>query len=306
MKLFVGITDNDWYRHLAAQPGIDEVNFWQPGGQKVFRALQPGEPFLFKLHAPENYIAGGAFFAHCSILPSSLAWDAFGTKNGVDSLAQMRTRIAKYRRRPLEPGEDPPVGCIALVQPFFFDRAAWIATPPEFAKSIQVGKTFDTADPAGARLWAAVRERLGATVVGVAEPVETEMYGAPTLIRPRLGQGTFRILITDTYDRRCAVTAEKAIPVLEAAHIRPVARGGFHHVDNGLLLRSDIHTLYDRGYLTIAPDHRIHVSPRLKTDFDDGENYRKLEGSVIRLPHRPDRHPNPQALEWHADTVFLR
>ena len=60
----IGVTDTDWFAFLAQQPGIDEVNFWQPGGTGRFRALEPGEPFLFKLHAPYNYIVGGGFFAH--------------------------------------------------------------------------------------------------------------------------------------------------------------------------------------------------------------------------------------------------
>ena len=58
MNLYVGITDLDWFTHLkATQP--DEVNFWQPGGSRAFKTLLPGEPFLFKLHSPRNYIVGG-------------------------------------------------------------------------------------------------------------------------------------------------------------------------------------------------------------------------------------------------------
>jgi putative restriction endonuclease len=102
----------------------------------------------------------------------------------------------------------------------------------------------------------------------------------------RLGQGAFRVLVTDTYKRRCAVTREKALPVLEAAHIQPVADGGPHSVSNGLLLRSDVHTLYDLGYVTIAPDLRFRVRHRLKKDFDNGEHYYQLHGSTIWVPQR--------------------
>jgi putative restriction endonuclease len=66
--------------------------------------------------------------------------------------------------------------------------------------------------------------------------------------------------------RRCAITGEKALPVLQAAHIRPVTKEGFHRVDNGLLLHSDLHALFDQGYLTVTPDHRVRVSRRLKAD----------------------------------------
>ena len=94
MSLFVGVTDNTWFRFLRdLEP--DEVNFWQPSGSVQFRSLSPGEPFLFKLHSPENYVAGGGYFAHFSLLPCSLAWEAFGEKNGTRSLAEMRRRRAE-------------------------------------------------------------------------------------------------------------------------------------------------------------------------------------------------------------------
>src|SRR5258708_29817376 len=74
-----------------------------------------------------------------------------------------------------------------------------------------------------------------------------EGWGEPTLIRPRLGQGAFRIVVTDNYQRRCAVTGERTLPALDAAHIRPYAEQGVHEPINGLLLRRDIHSLFDRG-----------------------------------------------------------
>lgn len=106
------------------------------------------------------------------------------------------------------------------------------------------------------------------------------------------------------YQRRCAITGEKALPVLQAAHIRPVTKQGPHRVDNGLLLRSDLHALFDQGYVTVTPDHRVLVSRRLKTDFDNGEPYYPLAGSRIWLPGRDEDQPGRAFLEWHADTVF--
>ncbi len=75
----------------------------------------------------------------------------------------------------------------------------------------------------------------------------------------------------DAHDRRCAVTKEKALPVLQAAHIRPVSEGGRHLVPNGLLLRSDVHALFDRGYVTITPEYEFRASLRLKDEFDNAE-----------------------------------
>jgi hypothetical protein len=83
VRLFVAVTDKSWFDQLSASAPHDEVNFWQPSGTTQFRALQPGELFLFKLHAPNNFIVGGGIFGHASIAPLCLAWDAFGLNNGV-------------------------------------------------------------------------------------------------------------------------------------------------------------------------------------------------------------------------------
>ena len=94
---------------------------------------------------------------------------------------------------------------------------------------------------------------------------------------------------------------------LQAAHIRPYAQGGEHWVTNGLTLRSDMHTLYDRGYIGIDTDYRLRVSPRLNADFGNGvELYsREARGDVIALPDKPDLQPDRESLAWHMDTVFL-
>ncbi len=90
IKAFIGVTDKHWFDLLRSQPDIGEINFWQPSGKNQFRALQPGEMFLFKLHSPLNYVVGGGVFTHSSLLPISLAWEAFGVGNGALSFVEMR------------------------------------------------------------------------------------------------------------------------------------------------------------------------------------------------------------------------
>lgn len=168
-----------------------------------------------------------------------------------------------------------------------------------------MGKTYDLRTPPhGTRLWEDVQLRLLASHPDLEEMEEAVRFGEPVPVRRRLGQGAFRVLVTDTYERRCAVTQERVLPVLEAAHIKPVAAGGAHRIENGLLLRSDVHTLFDRGYVTVSPDHRIHVSRRLREDFHNGEHYLSFEGKKMWLPKDPQDRPDPGFLEWHADVVF--
>ena len=130
------------------------------------------------------------------------------------------------------------------------------------------------------------------------------VFGDPRLAPYRLGQRSFQAVVLDAYHRRCAISGTHIPPVLQAAHIRPVTKGGEHRLDNGLLLRSDIHTLLDRGYLGVDPNHRLRVNPRLRADFSNGDQFYARAGEVIELPARPADHPRREFLEWHLDEVF--
>ena len=299
MKAYVGVTDAHWYELLRTQPNLSEANFWQPGGNKQFRALVPGELFLFKLHHPNNFIVGGGLFAHSSLLPTSLAWESFGLANGAPSLAEMRRRIEQYRRAPPKTYEDYTVGCILLEEPFFLPHDQWIPVPSDWKPNIVQGRIYDlTAEP-GLSLWRQIDQARG-----VPRATPNSRFGAPTLAFPRLGQGTFRVLVTDAYDRRCTITGEKTLPALEAAHIMPYSEMGEHRVENGLLLRRDLHALFDRGYISVTPDFHVEVSKRIKEEFDNGREYYRLHGQAIRHPENPLHKPNPNFLQWHTENCF--
>ena len=161
MKLWVGVTDKNCYEHLL-RPAPEEVNFWQPSGSRSFRVLQPGEPFLFKLHSPENFIVGGGFFVRCS-----------------------------------------------------------------------------------------------------------------------------------------------ALPVLEAAHIKPYTLEGPHSVNNGILLRSDLHKLFDLGYITVTSALRLEVSSRLKAEWENGRDYYAYHGKQLQCrPADVSNLPSSEFLRWHNEDRF--
>jgi putative restriction endonuclease len=306
MKLFVAITDSDWFDYLAdLRP--DEANFWRPSGAESFRSLSPGEPLLFKLHSPNNFIVGGGFFSHYTVLPASFAWGAFGEKNGAKTETEMRRRIEKYRR--VEPGSasDYNIGCILLQSPFFFPPEEWIVVSDWPRQTVQ-GKGYSTDEEAGRRIWAEVSFRLQArAALPVFEPElvpNTPRFGQPQMVMPRLGQGAFRVIVTDVYNRQCALTNSHVLHVLDAAHIRPYAEGGSHSPSNGLLLRQDLHTLFDRGYLTVSPDYHVEVSRRLKDEFDNGKEYYALQGKTILLPDNPAFRPSTEQLGWHNESKY--
>jgi len=305
VRLIVAVTDGDWFDQLRQQPDLSEVNFWSPSDSS-FRALQPGELFLFKLHSPNNFVVGGGVFAHANSMPCSLAWEAFGEANGARSLTEMRTRIAKYRKVKPDGRSDFTIGCRVLTQPFFFDRARWIGVPESFSRNIVTFKGYSTSDDEGRRLWEAVQDSL----TGPADQAPAfyhppqARYGEPVLVKPRLGQGAFRILVTDNYKRRCAVSGERTLPALDAAHIQPFADGGAHEVSNGILLRRDIHSLFDLGYVTISPDMKFEVSGKIREEYENGRHYYALHGTSIQLPEDLGRRPNRSALTWHNENRF--
>jgi putative restriction endonuclease len=131
-------------------------------------------------------------------------------------------------------------------------------------------------------------------------------YGAGTTIRPRLGQGTFRYAVEAAYGSACAVTGEHSRPALEAAHIEPYTEGGPHEIPNGLLLRADLHRLFDAGYVSVTPDLEFRVSERLKTEFSNGRSYYGFDGRTIVTPTDARFAPDRDRLARHFEERFLR
>lgn len=217
---------------------------------------------------------------------------------------------AKYRRQPIETHEDPQIGCILLEEPFFFEQNDWIPSPVDFKGPTQTGKSYDMLSGTGAMLWREVTERLERAKVKTLGPATeaaqaSVRFGRPHLVTPRLGQGSFRVLVTDAYEYRCSMTSERTLPVLEAAHIRPYAREGKHELSNGLLLRSDLHKLFDLGYVTIDPDQKkIVVSPRIREEYENGRDYYALHGRTLAQPQNILAIPSLENLSYHAEHVF--
>jgi len=201
LKMYVGITDYDWFKTLK-KADCDEVNFWKPGGKTNFKALDEGDLFLFKLHSPQDYIVGGGFFLKFSILPSSLAWEAFGLANGARSLFELHDRIYKYKKTNRISDPDPQIGCIILTMPFYLEEDDWITVPDNWSKNIVQGKTYDTSEHYGKLLYQQIQEVLYSQRFNknlLREDSVNSRYGKEQKIKPRIGQGAFKILITDAY-----------------------------------------------------------------------------------------------------------
>ncbi len=283
------------------------MNFWQPNAVRPV-TLQPGDLWLFKLHVRNGgWVVGGGHFAHYTAITLRFAWDAFLQRNGAPTFVDMVRRVRRYSQRPIDP-ETTQVGSSVIVEPFFLPREKWVQSPADWSSNLTRGKSYQSTSGEGALLLERVAlardDGRGQADRSARERPTAPAYGSPSLVYPRLGQGAFRVMVTDAYERRCVATNERTLPVLEAAHIRPYSQLGEHKLSNGLLLRSDLHTLFDRGYMTVTPSMRLRVSRTIQAEFENGRDYYALDGREIRPPRPPNPPPSRELLEWHADTIF--
>ena len=289
MQMYVGITDLKMFEFLKEKK-FEEVNFWRPGNQP-FRAIYENELFLFKLHAPQNYIVGGGFFVNYTCLPSHLVWEAFGEKNGMPSLTALNKALHRYRVKNRIPLDQNEISCIMLTDVFYFDEKDWIPVPEDFHMSTVQGKTYRPETTTGAILYEQLKERI---------PEKLEMH------QHAMGPGAFQVKVTDAYKRQCAITGGRILPALEATHFMPPLENGPHAVDNGILLKSDLRALLDYGYLTIDKNYRVNVSSRLKEDYDDDSIFQTYHGQELKvLPDKFTEVPAKEFLEWHNENRFL-
>ncbi|MEW5983124.1 MAG: HNH endonuclease [Acidobacteriota bacterium] len=312
MEGWIAVTHSHWFDHLAQRPQWDEVNFWSPSDYYAFHGT-PGAPFFFKLKSPRNAIGGFGYVSAFARLPEWLAWECFGEGNGAATFADLKGRLDRLRTQDHLRGRGglTQIGCILLTDAVFFPRDMWIAQPTDWARQNLRYTRYDLTRGEGLRVWEECQQRTSdLRTPATGYPVSSifdrgERYGPPTLYRPRLGQGTFRVAVTEAYGRACAVTGEHSLPVLEAAHIRPYAEEGPHDVRNGLLLRSDLHRLFDKGYVTVTPTLHLEVSRRLREEYENGHSYYPLTGPIAHPPQSEVARPSAEFLRWHNEHVYL-
>ena len=299
VRLVVAVTDRGWFDHLRRRPDLAEVNFWAPSDVS-FKALQPGELFLFKLRAPVDRIVGGGVFAYATTLPCSLAWEAFGEANGAASLPAMRQRIAGLRSDRAVSREDFAIGCRILDPALLPARGGVAAGPGLGAQHRLVQDLHDRRSRRAAALGGGAGRPARGGAGGRARHDGPPRYGEPVLVTPRLGQGAFRVLVTDVYRRRCAVTGERTLPALDAAHIRPYGEGGEHAAPNGLLLRRDVHSLFDAGYVTVTPGSGSRSAGGSGRSSRTGDTTTPSTGTRSRGPSAPTSRRTPR--RWPGTT----
>lgn len=309
--IYCAVTDNDWFDYLRQRPNLQEINFWKPT-PKGFKAIGEGGIFAFKLKAPYNKIGGFGVLATSGDAEINLAWDAFGEGNGVPDLDAFVSKIRSIRRSP-DINQYSYIGIRVLVYQVFFPEELWFDPPDDWATNIVTGKTYSTDTQAGLRLLHELEERAGgfpeaiaprSTFPGLADQPQAG-YGHPIPVRPRIGQGTFRVNVTRAYENECVLSGTRVTPALDAAHIKPFSAGGDHSIQNGILLRKDIHSVFDAGFATFDENRRFVVSPKVKEIFNNGHEYRRLHGKKMRMPINPEWAASEEFLAWHRNEKYV-
>ena len=297
--IYIGNTDQRWFEFCKDKSPLSEVNFWQPSRQH-FKAIDEGGIFFFRRKAPINKIAGFGILASSGTISIGQAWRDLGISNGVNDEEHFIELIRKYRKGKIT-DEFSQIGFKILINPVFLDERDWFDLPKDWSKNIVTGKSYSVNSSAGLRLVQKF-QRLNPSAnefendkysfEGLAEAPFAGFSHTSAKQKIRMGQNAFRVSVLTAYECTCAVTGTSVESALEAAHILKFANHPDHSINNGILLRKDIHALFDRFLLTITEDYKISVNHRLRELYPDSAEYLSLDGKLISLPKEKIKYPS--------------
>ena len=209
------------------------------------------------------------------------ATDPYFIKN-----AEKRRYCVAFWVRPLQQLNLPkPSGCN-------LDRDGWLPSDSDGGRCwLSPLESIDTDGHYGPQLRSAAVQINGEGYFDLAHVVDERQRRLQEVVQRR-GQPAFRAALIRAYEGRCAVTNYDAEAALEAAHIVPYLGPQSNHVSNGLLLRADIHTLFDLDLIGVEPETlEIMLAPQLRgTCYDD------IKGRSLAVTSDPSMRANKDAL----------
>lgn len=284
-------TDKNWFEYLKKSGFNSNVNFWTPTPWNI-RQLNSGDRLYFMLKSPIRKIGGFGEFVTYKNLTARQAWNEFGYRNGRNSRQEFIDSIQEYiGKNSIRAGgkiiniDTYEIGCIVLNNCQFWDEDSFINAEThniKFATQVVTIKYFTEYDP----FIQAGNERDNFNLVN--EP-RNDRRGKTNI---RDGQGEFKGKILKAYNNKCCISGEDIIELLEAAHIQEYRNRHSNHVQNGLLLRVDLHRLFDNELLFIDENYIVHISNLVTSN-----QYRQYDGLTISLPDSINDHPSKVALE---------
>ena len=287
-------TDYTWFETLRQNNLNSFVNFWTPTPWKV-KSLSKGSRLYFMLKSPIRKCAGFGNFLDYKEMSMNQAWIEFGRRNGCSSKEELRKKITLYleknSKQTLRNKDDYKIGCIILSNCEYWKDEEYLNVEDfsiSFPKEVVKLKYFKNDD--------LIKSSLSLPEKKDFELVFAKKEISETLITKREGQAQFKRRMLETYSNRCCISGEETPELLEAAHIQPYINSKSNHSQNGLLLRKDLHTLFDNGLLNISQLYKIRLSPQIKSKY-----YLDFEGKSLSLPLEEINYPSKQALKLRED-----
>lgn len=265
------------------------------------RRLQPGDEWHFLLKSPLRKLGGYGVFQEYRDLSIQDAWQTYDVGNGVSPEAEFVSRCRMYSERnsihPVTNGQSI-IGCVVLSDLEFHEDDEYLDLSSiglEFARQIVKFKYFDEAFPRSTEQGLPVPSGGNEFTTVASDPTEYSRQRR----KKRKGQQGFRKKSIRAHRGRCAVTGESHRRVLEATHIEPYINEAINHIQNGMLLRVDIHPLMDEGLLALNDDMTLLVSSKL-----NNSSYVKFAGHTVGFPNNPAERPSTHAVALHRRERF--
>ena len=296
----VSVTDQDWFEFLRDREYSGQVNFWTPTPWSVKR-LNAGDEWHFLLKSPVRKLSGYGVFQEYREFSIQEAWRLYGTGNGVSTESALVSLTRQYsEKNSLHPVTDvhSVIGGVILSNVEFYDDDEYLDPAQmglDFKRQIVKFKYFD-----GSLVGSLGLEALPPTSEDEFRPIASEPTEYSKQRRKkRRGQQLFRSRLMEAYGGKCAVTGESHERVLEATHIEPYINISSNHIQNGMLLRVDIHRLMDEGLLALDNDLKLLVSSKL-----DSSSYVAYRGVQINLSSKTAERPSTHAVRMHREERF--
>ncbi len=284
-------TDKNWFDFLKVSSLNSYVNFWTPTPWNL-RQLNVGNRLYFMLKDPIRKVAGFGEFYEYKNLTAVQAWNEFGYRNGRNSRQVFINSIQDYLdKNSLKFGGQAidintyQIGCIVLNNCEYWEEEHFLDAEEQnidFATQVVKIKYFDKYDP----FQQAVNDRDNFNIVN---EHRDDRRGEANI---RVGQSAFKGKLLRAYNNKCCISGETIPELLEAAHIQEYRNRNSNHVQNGLLLRIDLHRLFDNYLMHIDNNYTIQISTIVTNPL-----YRQYHGQKIQLPHSVYDYPSIVALE---------
>ena len=280
MSFIIAPTDLEWFEFQKMNQFNDKINFWTPTDWR-FKALQPGEMVVFEMKGPGPAMIGG-YGAVLEYRFQSLdkTWKEFGRRNGYENKSALVGALSKHNTFDASQG----IGCLVLGDVVFFDSPVPVPKGIIFSKNTVKYSKYDVPFPFA---------KLSPVVNDFVLVQNTKKKKKIQSVSQREGQSQFHTMVSVAYGHKCCISGEETPELLQAAHIQDYISKDSHHIQNGLLLRVDLHTLFDNGLLAIDSNYKVHVSSLVKSP-----EYQKYDNCTISLPMNPSHHPSVAALNF--------